>query len=144
MVMEVGSHSPWISRFFQGLDHEVLVANPRKMRAIFKNDRKCDLYDTRMLAKIARFDRSMLYPIEHQSEQAQRDLLQIKIRDSLVRRRVDIISTVRCALQKPWASRSESPHTEYFARYARARPGRGARRDPRPRRAGAGGARFGL
>ena len=41
--MEVGSHSPWISRFFQGLGHEVLVANQRKMRAIFKNDRKCDL-----------------------------------------------------------------------------------------------------
>ena len=72
--MEVGSHSPWISRFFQRLGHEVLVANPRKMRA-----------------KIARFDRSMLHPIEHQSEQAQRDLLHIKIRDSLVRRRVDII-----------------------------------------------------
>ncbi len=84
--MEVGSHSPRISRFFRGLDHEVLVANPRKMRGIFKNDRKCDLYDARMLAKIARFDRSMLHPIEHQGEEAHRDLLQIKIRDSLVRR----------------------------------------------------------
>ena len=91
IAMEVGSHSPWISRFFRGLGHEVLVANPRKMRAIFKNDRKCDLYDAMMLAKIARFDRSMLHPIEHPSEQAHRDLLQIEIRDSLVRRRVDII-----------------------------------------------------
>lgn len=118
MVMEVGSHSPWISRFFQGLDHEVLIANPRKMRAIFNNDRKCDLYDARMLAKIARFDRSMLHPIEHQSEEAQRDLLQIKIRDSLVRRRVDIISTVRCTL-KSMGVALKSPHTEYFARYAR-------------------------
>ncbi len=118
MVMEVGSHSPWTSRFFQGLGHEVLVANPRKMRAIFNNDRKCDLYDARMLARIARFDRTMLYPIEHQSEQAQRDLLQIKIRDSLVRRRVDIISTVRCTL-KSMCVALKSPHTEYFARYAR-------------------------
>lgn len=65
MVMEVGSHSPWISRFFQGLGHEVLVANPRKVRAIFKNDRKCDLYDARRLAKIARFDPSMLYTERH-------------------------------------------------------------------------------
>ena len=32
IVMEVGSHSPWISRFFEGLGHEVLVANPRKVR----------------------------------------------------------------------------------------------------------------
>jgi transposase len=118
MVMEVGSHSPWISRFFDGLGHEVLIANPRKVRAIFQNDRKCDLYDARMLAKIARFDPSMLYPIEHQSEEAQRDLLQIKIRDSLVRRRVDIISTVRCTL-KSLGIQLKSPRTECFAKQAR-------------------------
>jgi transposase len=118
MVMKVGSHSPWISRFFIGLDHEVLVANPRKVRAIFKNDRKCDLYDARMLAKIARFDPSMPYPIKHQSEEAQRDLLQIKLRDSLVRRRVDIISTVRCTLKSPGIP-LKSPRTECFAKQAR-------------------------
>ena len=118
IVMEVGSPSPWTSRFFQDPGHEVLVANPRKVRAIFNNDRKCDLYDARMFAKIARFDPSMLYPIEHQSEQAQRDLLQIKLRDSLVRRRVDIISTVRFTL-KSLGIPLKSPHTEYFVRYAR-------------------------
>ena len=118
MVMEVGSHSPWISRFLRDLDHEVLVANPRKVRAIFQNDRKCDLYDARMLAKIARFDPSLLYPIEHQSEQAQRDILQIKLRDSLVRRRVDLISTVRCTL-KSLGIPLKSPRTECFARQAR-------------------------
>lgn len=118
MVMEVGSHSPWISRFLEGLGHEVLIANPRKVRAIFENDRKCDLYDARMLAKIARFDPSLLHPIEHQSEEAQRDLLQIKLRDSLVRRRVDLISSVRCTL-KSLGIALRSPNTNYFARYAR-------------------------
>ena len=29
---EVGSHSPWISRFLTELGHEVFVANPRKLR----------------------------------------------------------------------------------------------------------------
>ncbi len=118
IAMEVGAHSPWISRFLAGLDHEVLVANPRKVRAIFENDRKCDLYDARMLAKIARFDRSLLYPIEHQSEEAQRDLLQIKLRDSLVRRRVDLISSVRGTL-KSLGIPLKSPNTNYFARHAR-------------------------
>ena len=118
MAMEVGAHSPWTSRFVQALGHEVLVANPRKMRAIFQNDRKCDLYDARMLAKIARFDPSLLYPIEHQSEEAQRDLLQIKLRDSLVRRRVDFISTVRGTL-KSLGVALKSPNTNYFARHAR-------------------------
>lgn len=118
MVMEVGSHSPWTSRFLQDLGHEVLVANPRKMRAIFENDRKCDLYDARMLAKIARFDPELLHAIEHQSEEAQRDLLQIKLRDSLVRRRVDLISSVRGTL-KSLGIALKSPNTNYFARHAR-------------------------
>jgi len=118
MVMEVGSHSPWTSRFFEGHGHEVLVANPRKMRAIFENDRKCDLYDARMLAKIARFDPDLLHAIEHESEEAQRDLLQIKLRDSLVRRRVDLVSSVRGTL-KSLGIALKSPNTHYFARYAR-------------------------
>ena len=99
MVMEVGSHSPWISRFLGGLAHEVLVANPRKVRAIYNNDRKSDELDALMLAKLGRLDPSLLHPIKHQSEQAQRDLLQIKLRDNLVRQRVDIISAVRFTLK---------------------------------------------
>lgn len=118
IALEVGCHSPWITRFLQDLGHEVLVANPRKLRAIFENDRKCDLYDARMLAKLARFDPSMLHPIEHQSEQAQRDLLQIKLRDSLVRRRVDLISSVRGVL-KSLGLRLKLSNTNYFARHAR-------------------------
>ena len=51
VALEVGSHSPWITRFLQDLGHEVLVANPRKLRLIYENDRKCDLYDARKLAK---------------------------------------------------------------------------------------------
>ena len=43
IALEVGTNSPWITRFLQDLGHEVLVANPRKLRAISQNDRKCDL-----------------------------------------------------------------------------------------------------
>ena len=118
MVMEVGSHSPWISRFLTELNHRVLVANPRKVRAIYQNTRKSDERDARMLAKIARVDEALLYPIEHGSEEAQRDLLQIKLRDNLVRQRVDVISAVRFTL-KSMGVRLKSPNTNYFARYAR-------------------------
>ena len=91
IIIEVGSHSPSTSRFLQDLEHEVIVANPRKFRAIYQSDRKSDELDARMLAKIGRFDPSLLYPIAHQGEQAQRDLLGVKLRDSLVRQRVDAI-----------------------------------------------------
>src|SRR6478672_1512433 len=42
VVMEAGTHSPWVSRFLQGLDLRVVVANPRKTRAIYENERKSD------------------------------------------------------------------------------------------------------
>ncbi len=91
VVMEMGMQSPWISRFFTDLGHRVLVANPRKVRAIYQNDRKCDRKDAAMLAKLARADETLLAPIEHGTEQAQLDLLQVKLRDNLVRQRVDVI-----------------------------------------------------
>jgi transposase len=34
IIIEIGSHSPWISRFFESSGHEVIVANARKVRAI--------------------------------------------------------------------------------------------------------------
>ncbi len=37
IVLEAGTHSPWVSRLFVDLGHEVLVANPRKLRLIYKN-----------------------------------------------------------------------------------------------------------
>ena len=75
MVMEVGMHSPWTSRFLKDLGHRVLVANPRKVRAIYQNIRKSDRRDAEMLARIARTDETLLYPVEHVSEEMQRDLL---------------------------------------------------------------------
>ena len=118
IVMEVGMQSPWISRFFSELGHRVLVANPRKVRAIYQNDRKCDRKDALMLAKLARADESLLCPIQHGTERAQLDLLQIKLRDNLVRQRVDVISAVRFTL-KSLGIRLRSPNTNCFVRHAR-------------------------
>jgi transposase len=95
VALEVGSHSPWISRFLTEAGMNVTVANARKLRAIYQNDRKCDRLDAQMLAKLLRADRDLLSPIQHGSEQAQKDLIAIKIRDSLVRQRVNLISTIR-------------------------------------------------
>ena len=80
IAFEVGSHSPWISRWLTELGHRVYVANPRKLRAIYENDRKSDERDAWMLARLARVDPSLLHPIELGTESAQRDLLQIKLR----------------------------------------------------------------
>ena len=53
------------------------------------------MLDARMLAKIARVDPELLSPIQHGSEERQLHRLSITLRDSLVKQRVNIISTIR-------------------------------------------------
>src|SRR5881227_2351221 len=112
-VMEAGAHSPWVSRYLEGLGWEVIVSNPRKVRAIYQHERKSDRRDALMLARIGRMDRALLYPIRHGSEEAQQDLLRIKLRDSLVRARVALINSVRFTLKSLGYSIA-NPSTERF------------------------------
>src|SRR5881227_4191839 len=98
-VMEAGTHSPWVSRYLEGLGWEVIVSNPRKTRAIYQHERKSDRRDALMLARIARMEPALLYPVRHGSEEAQQDLLRIKLRDSLVRARVALINSLRFSLK---------------------------------------------
>ena len=100
VVMEAGTHSPWVSRFLQELGLRVIVANPRKTRAIYQNERKSDRHDAMMLARLARMDPTLLHPVEHGSQEAQQDMLQLKLRDSLVRARVALINAVRFTWKK--------------------------------------------
>jgi transposase len=99
VVMEAGCHSPWISRYLEELGCEVIVSNPRKVRAIYQHERKCDRRDALMLARIARMEPALLYPVEHGSEEAQQDLLRIKLRDTLVRARVGVINSIRSTIK---------------------------------------------
>jgi len=95
IALEVGTHSPWVSRFVSDLGHEVLVANARKLRAIYCNELKSDRIDAEMLARIARLDPQLLYPIRHRGAVAQTDLARIRSRAALVRARTLLINHVR-------------------------------------------------
>ena len=74
LIMEAGTHFPWISRLFEERKHKVIVANPRKLRAIYETDNKNDQRDAEMLARIGRFARKLLYGIQHKDEVHQRAL----------------------------------------------------------------------
>src|SRR5664279_5553083 len=54
VALEVGTHSPWVSRYLAGLGHEVIVANPRKVQLITHSVRKNDRIDAERLARLAR------------------------------------------------------------------------------------------
>src|SRR5215467_4980668 len=99
VVIEAGCHSPWVSRHLEQAGCEAVVSNPRKVRAIYQHERKSDRRDALMLARIARMEPALLYPVEHGSQEAQQDLLRIKLRDSLVRARVGVINSIRATIK---------------------------------------------
>lgn len=99
VALEVGTHSPWISRLLQGLGLETIVANARKVRLISHNERKTDRMDAELLARLARVDPALLYPIRHRGATAQADLALLHARDALVRNRTRLINHVRGAVK---------------------------------------------
>ncbi|WPJ94551.1 IS110 family transposase [Coraliomargarita algicola] len=118
LIMEAGCHSPWISRLFNQRGHKVVVANPRKVRAIYQTDNKNDERDALLLARIGRFDRNLLYGIEHKSEAHQRALKIIEARDALVTARVKLVNHVRGSLKSLGIFLPSGCSTEAFARKA--------------------------
>jgi transposase len=71
IAIEAGTHSPWVSRLLEECGHEVLVANARKLRLIYANRRKTDEVDAENLARLARLDPKLLYPLKHRGEDSQ-------------------------------------------------------------------------
>ena len=95
IAIEVGAHSPWVSRLLKKLGHEVIVANARQVKLISQSSRKNDKLDAQMLARLARTDPSLLRPIRHRSEEAQKDLMTIRIRAALVESRTGLVNAAR-------------------------------------------------
>jgi transposase len=95
VVLEVGTHSPWIGRVATAFGHETIVANPRRVRLIAQNDSKNDSVNAEPLACLARIDPNLLKPIVHRGEQAQRDRILLQARDGFVRARTQLVNQVR-------------------------------------------------
>jgi len=104
IALEIGTHSPWVSRLLSELGHEVIVANARKVRLIGESRKKDDRLDAQTLARLARIDPELLYPVKHRSAQAQADLMMIRARAGLVRARTGLVNTAR-GLAKSYGER---------------------------------------
>ena len=62
IALEVGTHSPWLSRLLSSFGHQVIVANARQVQLISASSRKDDRLDAQMLARLARVDPELLRP----------------------------------------------------------------------------------
>jgi transposase len=95
IALEVGTHSPWVSRLLKKLGHEVIVANARQVKLITQSSRKNDQLDAQTLARLARVDPKLLRPIQHRSEAAQQHLMVIRVRATLVETRTALVNSAR-------------------------------------------------
>jgi transposase len=99
IAIEAGTHSPWASRVLEACGHEVLVANARKLRLIYANKRKTDEVDAENLARLARLDPRLLYPLRHRGEESQAHMALIRSRQALVGSRTQLVNHVRGAVK---------------------------------------------
>ena len=115
IALEVGTHSPWVSRLLTTLGHHVMIANPRQVALIARSRRKTDRIDAEHLARLLRFDPELRFPTHHRSEQAQADLAVIRSRQALVVERTRLVNHVRGAV-KAVGGRLPTCSTPAFAR----------------------------
>jgi transposase len=115
-AIEAGTHSPWVSRVLEECGHEVLVANPRKVRLIYTNKRKTDEIDAQNLARLARVDPKLLYPLKHRGEDSQAHLAIIRSREALVGARTQLINHVRGAVKSFGARLPKCPARSFHKR----------------------------
>jgi len=115
IVLETGTHSPWISRLLRGLGHEVIVAHAQKVHLITKSSRKDDRHDARTLARLGRIDPELWGPVRHRSAKAQIHLTVIRARAELVSARTALINAAR-GLAKSYGERLPKRGTQQVGR----------------------------
>lgn len=118
VVIEVGTHSRWVSELLKAQGHQVTVANARKLKLISESDSKSDRCDCELLARLGRADISLLAPITHRSIRAQADLAVAKARDVLVAARTKLVNHVRGTI-KSFGLRLPSCSSASFVRKTR-------------------------
>ena len=98
-VMEAGTHSAWVRRLLMRLGHEVLVANPNRMKLITQSTNKNDRVDAEWLAFAGRMPERFISPVEHRPEAIQEDLALMRSRANLVELRTAAVNHVRGILK---------------------------------------------
>jgi transposase len=118
VVIEVGTHSPWVQRLLQELGHETITANPRHVRLIYGSRNKNDQLDAERLARLARVDPKLLHPIQHRGGTAQADRVLLRSRNALVECRTKLVNHAR-GIVKSIGGRLPSCSTSYFHKRVR-------------------------
>jgi transposase len=117
VVIEVGTHSPWVQRLLDELGHEVITAHTQAVRLIYGSTSKNDRLDAERLARLGRVDPKLLHPIRHRKGSVQADRAVIRSRHVLVGCRTKLINHAR-GMVKSMGGRLPTCSAESFHRRA--------------------------
>jgi len=99
IIMETGTHSPWISEMLKEKKFDVVVVNSNKLPLISRSLQKNDMNDAELLAQIGMFNNKLLNTVEHRSKASRIDLYTVKSREQLIEIRTKLINHVRGSLK---------------------------------------------
>lgn len=99
ICLEAGGQSAWAERILRDLGHDVVVANPTRVRLIAEATLKNDHVDAVTLARLVRADRKLLCPITHRSAETQRQRGILRSRRALVDARTSCLNAARGILR---------------------------------------------
>ncbi len=116
VALEVGRHSPWLSRLLDSLELEVIVGNARQIALIHKTNKKNDRIDAEKLARLARVDPELLAPVQHRRADTQAALAIIRARDVVVTGRTRLINSVRGQVKAAGGSMSRGDSDRFHTR----------------------------
>ena len=115
VCMEASGLSPWVSRLVSECGHEVVVANPRRVRLIAESTLKNDHVDAATLARLVQASPALVSPVTHRSEATQVTRAHMRVRSALVEARAGFIHTVR-GVVRSFGLRLPRTNAECFAR----------------------------
>jgi transposase len=88
------------------------------LRLIYSNKRKTDEIDAENLARLARIDPKLLYPLKHRGEDSQAHLAIIRSREALVSARTQLVNHVRGAVKSFGARLPKCPARSFHKKAA--------------------------
>jgi transposase len=95
LLMEVGTHSPWLQRALRRIGIDARVCNARAAAEVNRNGHKTDARDAENLAELLRTNSQFVRVVEHCTEDDQLMWAVVRARDALVRARTMLVNLVR-------------------------------------------------
>ena len=122
VAIEAGTHSPWVSRVLEEYAATrswwPTLARRDLSTQTSANKRKTDEIDAENLARLARLDPKLLYPLKHRGEASQAHLALIRSREALVSARTQLVNHVRGAVKSFGARLPKCPARSFHNKAA--------------------------